>query len=51
MEVGGRNDGTKPKQGRWSEPPLGACSDFQMIKTVSVETDIGDGGGCSAGSR
>jgi hypothetical protein len=33
---------------RWSEPPPGACSHFQMINTVSVIAERGDGGGRSA---
>jgi hypothetical protein len=36
---------------RWSEPPPGVKLTFQMIKTVSVETKLGDGGGRSAWSR
>jgi hypothetical protein len=36
---------------RWSEPPPGACSRFQMIKTVSVEATRALGGGRSAWSR
>jgi hypothetical protein len=36
---------------RWSEPPPGVCSDFQMIKTVSLTAALALGGGRSAWSR
>jgi hypothetical protein len=36
---------------RWSEPPPGARSHFQMIKMVSALIELGDGGGRSAYSR
>ena len=36
---------------RWSEPPPAVRIHFEMIKTVSVEAKLGDGGGRSACSR